>query len=479
MRVYIPMKDGEVLKEEVMKALMYNNLEVCPITTQGTEKYSELNRIGNLLRAIEQAGQRGDDLLIMDSDVILPYGIMDTVFDDEHNLNKDMITLASNRGNHILIYIKKRSVYKFKRFLKSITVDKGRDYCPLCEFFNTNENIMLTNPECVEVSKPINNFTYLRINVNNRNIPKIIHFCWFGKNKKSKLNERCIESWIEHCPDYDIIKWNEDNFDVNFDDISKCLYKKGNMARFSNYVRLCVLYKFGGIYLDTDMELLHNLDGFLKEKLFFGYQDKDNTIVNNSIIGSVKENPVILDIINNYTLGKCMFLGGLLISEVLKRKSKWDYKIFDYHFFSPMPWNNKEMPSKEETEEIYRNTSASYAFHWYEGTWINNPNTQKYWNKKLSQYNGFWRNDHYKYLIDLFPKDEKFSLIDIGCAVGDGCILLKKHFPKAELTGLDFSDVGIKKALLKSGDIKYGKESCKKSCKESKVFINKEIFISR
>ena len=227
MRIYIPMKDGEILQEETLKGLIYNNLEVCPVTTKGEKKYSELNRIGNLLRAIEQAENRNDDLLVMDSDVILPYGIMETVFDDEHNMNKDMITLSSNRGSHILIYIKKRSINKFKRFLKSITFDKGRDYCPLCEFFNNNENIMLTNPECVEVSKPINNFTDLRINVNSRDLPKIIHYCWFGENKKSELNIKCIKSWIKHCPDYDIIEWNEDNFDVDFDDISSVCMTKG------------------------------------------------------------------------------------------------------------------------------------------------------------------------------------------------------------------------------------------------------------
>ena len=116
MRVYIPMKDGEILQEETMKGLIYNYLYPCPITTKGQEKYSELNRIGNVLRAIEESEKRNDDFLMMDSDVILPYGIMDQIFDDEHNLNKDIITLASNRGLHIFIYMKKRSISKFKRF---------------------------------------------------------------------------------------------------------------------------------------------------------------------------------------------------------------------------------------------------------------------------------------------------------------------------------------------------------------------------
>ena len=84
-----------------------------------------------------------------------------------------------------------------------------------------------------------------------------------------------------------------------------------------------------------------------------------------------------------------------------------------------------------------------------------NPNSRRYWNKKLEGLGDSWRDDHYYYLIDLLPQDEEFTLLDVGCALGDGCILLKEKLPKARITGVDISDVGIEKAKTRRGDIEY------------------------
>lgn len=84
-----------------------------------------------------------------------------------------------------------------------------------------------------------------------------------------------------------------------------------------------------------------------------------------------------------------------------------------------------------------------------------NPNTRQHWNDMLSKYNDFWRNENYYHVLDLFPEDEKFSLLDIGCALGDGCELLYEHFPQANITGADISDIGIKKAAKKTKGVKY------------------------
>ncbi len=84
-----------------------------------------------------------------------------------------------------------------------------------------------------------------------------------------------------------------------------------------------------------------------------------------------------------------------------------------------------------------------------------NPNTKEYWNKKLAKYDSFWRDTPYNLILDLLPKDEAFSLLDIGCALGNGCQLLKRKFPNANITGADFSDVAIAKAKKHSKDIDY------------------------
>jgi len=84
-----------------------------------------------------------------------------------------------------------------------------------------------------------------------------------------------------------------------------------------------------------------------------------------------------------------------------------------------------------------------------------NPNTKRYWNDRLSMFDNFWRNENYYHILDLFPKDREFSLIDIGCALGDGCELLQEKFPKAQITGVDISDVGIEKAKRKTKRVEY------------------------
>ena len=84
-----------------------------------------------------------------------------------------------------------------------------------------------------------------------------------------------------------------------------------------------------------------------------------------------------------------------------------------------------------------------------------NRNTKKVWNNIFLGAHNFWRDEHYHYVLDIFPKDKEFSLLDIGCAIGCGCELLHEKFPKAKITGVDISDVGIETAKQKNKDIDY------------------------
>ena len=104
-------------------------------------------------------------------------------------------------------------------------------------------------------------------------IPKIIHYCWFGRGKLPKLAEKCIESWKKYCPQYKIVCWNEDNFDINQNKYAKEAYEAGKWAFVSDYVRLKVLYDEGGIYLDTDVELIKPLDKLIEDGGFMGFDD--------------------------------------------------------------------------------------------------------------------------------------------------------------------------------------------------------------
>ncbi len=105
-------------------------------------------------------------------------------------------------------------------------------------------------------------------------IPKVIHYCWFGHNQLPDLALKCIESWKKYCPDYQIIQWNEENYDISATPLYvRQAYEKGEWAFVSDYIRLHVVYEHGGIYLDTDVELKQSLDSLLEYAAFFGFED--------------------------------------------------------------------------------------------------------------------------------------------------------------------------------------------------------------
>lgn len=104
-------------------------------------------------------------------------------------------------------------------------------------------------------------------------IPKIIHYCWFGRGDLPPFAKKCIESWKKYCPDYEIKEWNEDNFDINSNLYVKEAYQNKKFAFVTDYVRLYAMYTYGGIYMDTDVELVKNLDEFLDNQAFSGFEN--------------------------------------------------------------------------------------------------------------------------------------------------------------------------------------------------------------
>lgn len=104
-------------------------------------------------------------------------------------------------------------------------------------------------------------------------IPKIVHYVWLGHGEKSDKIKACMESWRKFLPDYEIKEWNEDNFDINYNDFTRDSYEKKMYAFTSDVVRLYALYAEGGIYLDTDVLLYKPLDEFLTDEGFTGFED--------------------------------------------------------------------------------------------------------------------------------------------------------------------------------------------------------------
>lgn len=106
-------------------------------------------------------------------------------------------------------------------------------------------------------------------------IPKVIHYCWFGKGEMPKAAKKCIKSWKKYCPDYKIVCHNEENFDISKNKYAKEAYDSKKWAFVSDYVRLKVLYDEGGIYLDTDVEIIKPIDNLIKETGYMGFDDNN------------------------------------------------------------------------------------------------------------------------------------------------------------------------------------------------------------
>ena len=131
-------------------------------------------------------------------------------------------------------------------------------------------------------------------------IPKIIHYCWFGKKDLPPEAKRCIASWKKMCPDYDIIRWDENNFDVKQNPFIKAAYEAKKWAFVSDYARLKVVYDNGGIYLDTDVELRKNLDSLREHGCYIGIQQNEFLCNTGLGFGATKSNPVVLKMLESY-----------------------------------------------------------------------------------------------------------------------------------------------------------------------------------
>lgn len=132
-------------------------------------------------------------------------------------------------------------------------------------------------------------------------IPKIIHYCWFGRKEKPEKVKKYIDTW-SILNDYKVIEWNEENFDINSCDFVKKAYKSKKWAFVSDYVRLKVLQEYGGIYLDTDVEVKKSFDELLSNNMFVSFIY--DCSIGTAVIGAQKNNPIINELLSLYDEAK-------------------------------------------------------------------------------------------------------------------------------------------------------------------------------
>ena len=195
-------------------------------------------------------------------------------------------------------------------------------------------------------------------------IPKIIHYCWFGKNEKPTLVKECIKSWdILEKQGYKIIEWNEKNFDISSNKYCETAYIEKKWAFVSDYVRLKVLYEYGGIYLDTDMQIIKPFDDFLENDMFLGFLV--NCVLSTSIIASKPQHRLIkklLDIYDNMDLEikpNNDLLTKFILDEYPNFKLNNKYQIFKDVSIYPKEFFNDPTYKKD----------INYCVHKYLGSW--------------------------------------------------------------------------------------------------------------
>ena len=206
-------------------------------------------------------------------------------------------------------------------------------------------------------------------------IPKKIHYCWFGRGEKPKLAQKCIASWKKYCPDYEIIEWNEDNFDLDYNAYTRYCYDNKKWAFLSDFVRLVVVAEYGGLYFDTDVELLKSPDELLQYGAFYGFENNSN-IATGLGFGSQANHPTILamrgkyeevepDVDGNYPLIVCPALNTAALIPFGLRLDGSRQNIAGAEIL-PVEYLN---PYDDPTGSLTK-TKNTISVHWYSKSWM-------------------------------------------------------------------------------------------------------------
>ncbi len=220
-------------------------------------------------------------------------------------------------------------------------------------------------------------------------IPKVIHYCWFGGNEIPELEKKCIESWKKYCPDYKIIEWNESNFDVESNVFAKEAMEEKQWAFVSDVARLQVVFQEGGVYLDTDVELIRPLDDLLENRCFLAeeYSGYVGTALG---FGAEKGNPIVGEMLQQYQ-GHFKLAKGIFDVVPSPRKNTAPLYKYGYRFSGKQIWKTEHAivypveyfcPLNRETGELNR-TKNTYSIHYFSALWI--PDDLKLLNRQIGE----------------------------------------------------------------------------------------------
>ncbi|WP_294431688.1 glycosyltransferase family 32 protein [uncultured Treponema sp.] len=209
-------------------------------------------------------------------------------------------------------------------------------------------------------------------------IPKIIHYCWFGGNPLPELAQKCIASWKKFLPDYEIKEWNESNYDVRKIPYTAQAYDAKKYAFVSDYARFDILYQYGGVYFDTDVEVIKDLRPIIEKGAFIGVEKGTRPLLNAGLgIASPAASEIYREILDSYKTEQFVKQDGSLnLKTVCERVSFIFAKhgfvekdclqnvaettIYPSDFFCP----------KSIKTGLIKLTDNSYTIHHYDGSWV-------------------------------------------------------------------------------------------------------------
>ncbi|MBS8055617.1 glycosyltransferase family 32 protein [Streptococcus suis] len=225
-------------------------------------------------------------------------------------------------------------------------------------------------------------------------IPKVIHYCWFGGNQIPDEYKKYMESWSKYCPDFEIKRWDESNFDINSNVYCKEAYEAKQWAFVSDYARLKIIHDLGGVYLDTDVELIRNIEPLIQSGVgFIGFQNPVE-VATGLGFAAAKENPCIKSMLSIYENKKFILKSGDLNKipcpasntvglqkcglRIGKKYSKEIQKlqglnVYPVDFFCPLNADTSKLTVTENT----------YSIHQYTGSWLKEGNKRI---QKLKKY---------------------------------------------------------------------------------------------
>ena len=206
-------------------------------------------------------------------------------------------------------------------------------------------------------------------------IPKTIHYCWFGGKPKPELAEKCIRSWKKYCPDFEILEWNEHNFDVSeAPGYVQQAYACKRWAFVSDYVRLKALTEMGGVYMDTDVEVIRPLDPYLNHRAFAGFEHPER--VQTGLLACEKDFPLFREFMAYYDTASFLredgtpdvttnveILTGLCLQRGMVCNDRLQeiegLTLYPREVFCPVDYDTKRLKKTRKTVTV----------HWFSGSW--------------------------------------------------------------------------------------------------------------